>query len=319
MRKLNTLLGAVMALFACAFLAPAWAQEAVWRITAQQGAVRVVEPGRAPAEAVTNAPLAVGASVTTGADGRATLENGQQRIVVTPNSRMTIAPNSTDAMTRILQDLGSLLFQVDRRGEQHFRVETPLLAAVVKGTTFTVSSGADMSQVHVSQGLVEVRANAGNAVSDVAAGMTARIARGAPSDLVVETAQSTLSPDAAETPALDYSSVSDGVVGNTPAAGAPGRAISAGASANGNGGANANDFVGGPGASDSAPGQAIAAARQSANAVGHGSAANANPQGANSNAGGNSGNSNAGGNSGNSNAGGNSGNSNAGGNAGGNS
>jgi len=164
-------------------------------------------------DAVLNQRLRPGATLITGADSRVTLENGAQRIVMTPNSRMTIAAISDDGMTRILQDLGSLLFQVDRREAQHFRVETPLLAAVVKGTTFTVSTGSQQDMVHVSQGLVEVRANEGGAVSDVAAGVTARVARTAPGAITMTTpAEPAGVAHTVTAPALDYVVVSDGVV-----------------------------------------------------------------------------------------------------------
>lgn len=173
--------------------------------------MRVREPGQEVADAMVNQSLRAGTAVTTGAESRATLQNGAQRIVMTPNSRMTIAPDSNDGMTRILQDLGSLLFQVDRREAQHFRVETPLLAAVVKGTTFTVSTGLEQDMVHVSQGLVEVRANEGDAVNDVAAGITARIARGAPSAIAM-TAPTDAGSVALVVATLDYAAASDGVV-----------------------------------------------------------------------------------------------------------
>lgn len=175
---------------ACAMLAVAvfgaeTAAAQTWRVSETQGLVRVSQPGRAPADAQPAQTLAVGSTVTTGANSRATLENGAQRVVMSANSRMTIAPDSTDAMTRIIQDLGAALFQVDRRQTPHFRVETPLLAAVVKGTTFTVTAGGAQDMVHVSEGLVEVQANESGAVNDVPAGSTARVARGAPGQIAV--------------------------------------------------------------------------------------------------------------------------------------
>jgi hypothetical protein len=192
---------------------PVSAQQVGWRVTAREGVVRVREPGQDLSDAVLNQRLRPGTTLTTGADSRVTVENGAQRIVMTPNSRMTIAAISDDGMTRILQDLGSLLFQVDRRQAQHFRVETPLLAAVVKGTTFTVSVGPQHDMVHVSQGLVEVRANEGGAVSDVAAGVTARVARTAPGAIAMTTpAEPAGVVHTVAAPALDYAVVSDGVV-----------------------------------------------------------------------------------------------------------
>jgi collagen type III alpha len=115
------------------------AQAADWRVVEVSGVVRVASPGHDPASVLPNQALPVGSIVTTAAGGRAALFNGAQRITMGPNSRMTVAPDNAAGMTRVMQDLGSILFQVDKQKAPHFRVETPLLAAIVKGTTFTVN------------------------------------------------------------------------------------------------------------------------------------------------------------------------------------
>src|SRR5215204_5097822 len=135
------------------------ANAADWKLVEVTGVVRVASPGRDAASGQANQMLPVGTTVTTAAGGRAALFNGAQRITLGPNSRMTVAPDSNAGMTRVMQDLGSVLFQVDKKPSQHFRVETPLLAAIVKGTTFTVNIDLTGDSVHVAEGLVEVRAN----------------------------------------------------------------------------------------------------------------------------------------------------------------
>jgi hypothetical protein len=186
--------------------------DAPWRVTQVEGVVRVTAPGSTVADVRLNTPLVVGAVVTTGANSRATVENGAQRIVMTANSRMTIAPEA-DGITRILQDLGSLLFQVDHRQSPHFVVETPLLAAVVKGTTFSVTTGGAEDAVHVTQGLVEVRAQEGSASTDVATGMMARVSRGAPAMVSTGPASNAAAAETAlGVPALDYAAASDGLL-----------------------------------------------------------------------------------------------------------
>lgn len=200
-------LGLTLALFASTALS------AEWRIVEVTGVVRVAEPGRDAAAGRLNAILPVGSSVTTAAGGRASLDNGLQRIVVGPNSRMTIAPETTSGMTRIAQDLGAILFQVDKKKAPHFRVDTPLLAAVVKGTTFTVVVDVQSDTVNVAEGLVEVRSNAGSMSQDVPGGATASVMRDAPQSVQMS-AISASAPDTA--PAviepLDYASVSGGLV-----------------------------------------------------------------------------------------------------------
>ena len=192
-----------------------------WKLVEVAGVVRIAAPGKAPAPAAANQVLPVGSIVTTAAGGRAALFNGKQRATLGPNSRMSVAPESNDGMTRVMQDLGSILFQVDKKPSQHFRVETPLLAAVVKGTTFTVNVEMGADSVHVAEGLVEVRANQGSATRDVGAGATGVVSKAAPEQLNVETPRASVdAPLPAQTVSLDYGAVSGGLVEGPGAAGA---------------------------------------------------------------------------------------------------
>jgi hypothetical protein len=52
--------------------------------------------------------------------------------------------------------MGTVSVEAQVRNVQHFAVETPYLAAVVKGTRFTVASGKTGSRVEVRRGHVEV-------------------------------------------------------------------------------------------------------------------------------------------------------------------
>jgi len=54
---------------------------AEWRIVDISGPVRVAIPGSAPSEGRQNQTVPTGTSVTTAGGGRATLDNGEQRIV----------------------------------------------------------------------------------------------------------------------------------------------------------------------------------------------------------------------------------------------
>ena len=142
---------------------------------------------------------------------------------------MTVAPDSGPGITRVMQDLGSILFQVNKKPSQHFRVETPLLAAIVKGTTFTVNVELNANSVHVAEGLVEVRANQGGATKDVGAGATGSIARDAPAQLSV-LAPGAAAFDAVEVSvaALDYTAVTGGLVEGPVAPGAAGAGVVSG-------------------------------------------------------------------------------------------
>ena len=84
------------------------------------------------------------------------LRRGKNTIVVSPNSVMEVPGGDQGMMTRIRHVIGTLLFNVEKRKEQHFEVLTPDVAVVVKGTTFTTSVGPQGAVVHVINGLVQV-------------------------------------------------------------------------------------------------------------------------------------------------------------------
>ena len=151
-----------------------------WRVVEMEGAVRTSQPMAGVQLISTGETLGAGAVVSTGLDGRVVLARGAQEIVVGPNSRMSLPAIEEQGVTRVLQDLGVLLFRIDKRETQHFRVDTPVIAAVVKGTTFTVAAGADAHAVHVAQGAVEVSAVSGEARQLVTPGMTVHVSRSEP-------------------------------------------------------------------------------------------------------------------------------------------
>ncbi|MHA7873110.1 MAG: FecR domain-containing protein, partial [Hyphococcus sp.] len=156
------------------------AQNGDWRVVEMTGVARAAQPMSGVQQISTGNALGAGAVVTTGMNGRVVLVRGEQQIVVGPSSRMSLPATEEPGKTRILQDLGTLLFKVDKRDKQHFRVETPIIAAVVKGTTFTVTAGPDAHAVHVAEGAVEVAALSGTARQLVTPGVTAFISRAEP-------------------------------------------------------------------------------------------------------------------------------------------
>lgn len=177
------LLLAVLTLLACV-PANAFAQEPSWRMTSQAGEVRVLLPGHPVRPARLNEIIPEGSVVITSANSSAVIENGLQRMTMSANSRLTIAQMRSDGITRIFQDVGTVLFQVDHRSTPHFRVETPLLAAIVKGTTFRVINHRMYDSVVVENGLVEVDANQGDETHDVPTGNAVTIARNEPTRLL---------------------------------------------------------------------------------------------------------------------------------------
>ena len=96
---------------------------------------------------------------------------GEESILVSPNSVVGIPTEKKEGLsTTILQQAGSILLEVEKRNVKHFEVETPYLAAVVKGTRFRVSVNAASTSVDVARGQVEV--------SDFKSGQTVQLLPG---------------------------------------------------------------------------------------------------------------------------------------------
>jgi ferric-dicitrate binding protein FerR (iron transport regulator) len=118
--------------------------------------------------------VAVPSEIRTGPAAEVLLKRGNDRVHLMGQSYLELPPAAADdAMTRLVQWLGQALFEVDHRPDPHFEVDTPYLAAIVKGTTFTVEVTRDDSAVAVTQGVVAV-VTPGGASTDVRAGMVAR-------------------------------------------------------------------------------------------------------------------------------------------------
>src|SRR5215218_5196887 len=101
--------------------------------------------------------LKPGDTIRTGRTGRVLLKRGDEMILVSPNSVVGVPAQKKEGLsTTILQQAGSILLDVEKRNVQHYEVETPYLAAVVKGTQFRVTVGATSTSVDVIRGQVEV-------------------------------------------------------------------------------------------------------------------------------------------------------------------
>jgi len=139
---------------------PAFSQESSadsWSLSKASGEVWVTSVDGEPRALSSARTLLPGDNVRTGKAGRVVLTRGQERIVVSPNSAIGIpAERKGDRSTTITQQVGTILLNVEKRNVQHFEVETPYLAAVVKGTQFRVSVRNGRSHVDVLEGQVQV-------------------------------------------------------------------------------------------------------------------------------------------------------------------
>ena len=135
----------------------ALAEDGVWRVSKSSGEVWLTTSGAQPASLGQEEALKPGDTIRTGRSGRVLLTRGEETILVTPNTVIAVPAEKKDGLsTTIVQQAGSILLEVEKRNVKHFEVETPYLAAVVKGTQFSVSVNAASASVNVLRGQVEV-------------------------------------------------------------------------------------------------------------------------------------------------------------------
>ena len=133
------------------------ADDGVWSVSKSSGEVWITTTGAAPASLTQEDTLKPGDAIRTGRSGRVLLVRGEETMLVAPNSVVGLPTEKKDGLsTTILQQAGSILLEVEKRNVKHFEVETPYLAAVVKGTQFSVTVNAGSTRVDVSRGQVEV-------------------------------------------------------------------------------------------------------------------------------------------------------------------
>jgi hypothetical protein len=166
--------GAIVAL-AALFAAPAMAQNAgQWVVDQISGQVRERGQDGAWHSLATGAALEEGNAVETGGDGKLVLMHGKDVVTVAPNSSFQVPANAGPALgPSLLQTLGTLMFRVEHAPGRHFEIDAPHLAAVVKGTVFTVTASPTADSVHVAEGAVEVTTAVSHKVAFIRGGQTA--------------------------------------------------------------------------------------------------------------------------------------------------
>ncbi|WP_257170359.1 FecR family protein [Bradyrhizobium sp. SRS-191] len=128
-----------------------------WLVSKSSGEVWVATQGAAQVSLGREDALKPGDTIRTGPNGRVRLTRGAETMMIAPNSEVGLPAAAKDGMaTTILQRAGSILLDVEKRNVQHFEVETPYLAAVVKGTQFSVTISGRTAKVEVSRGQVQV-------------------------------------------------------------------------------------------------------------------------------------------------------------------
>lgn len=133
------------------------ADDGVWSVGKATGEVWVATSGAQQVSLSQQEALKPGDTIRTGRNGRVLLVRGEETILISPNSVVGLPTESKEGLsTTIIQQAGSILLEVEKRNVKHFEVETPYLAAVVKGTQFSVTVNAGSTKVGVLRGQVEV-------------------------------------------------------------------------------------------------------------------------------------------------------------------
>ncbi|WP_314962843.1 FecR family protein [Bradyrhizobium cosmicum] len=147
------------------------ADDGVWSVSKSSGEVWVAANGVQQVSLGQEGTLKPGDTIRTGRNGRLLLVRGEETILISPNSVVGLPVEKKEGLsTTIIQQAGSILLEVEKRNVKHFEVETPYLAAVVKGTQFSVTVAAGSTKVGVLRGQVEV--------SDFKTGQIARVMPG---------------------------------------------------------------------------------------------------------------------------------------------
>jgi hypothetical protein len=177
------------------------AAEPLWKVSEVSGDVRLVQNGRTQ-PAVKGALLGSGSTIATGPNAIAVIVRGEEFVVISPRTQLRVpgdaAPNR---IMQLIEDFGTALFKIEKKSTPHFGVQTPYLAAVVKGTTFTVTADAKGGSVQVTEGAVQVSTLDGGAAELVHPGTIAMVGASDLFRLSVdgETSKIIRSPNAPET------------------------------------------------------------------------------------------------------------------------
>ena len=117
--------------------------------------------------------------IRTLASGHVDFVRGTETVSLGPTTQIQIFDKGgAKPFTTVKQAFGTVTVEAEVRNVQHFAVETPYLAAVVKGTKFTVTSGPHGASVAVQRGHVEVDDKANNTHTIITVDQSASVGDG---------------------------------------------------------------------------------------------------------------------------------------------
>lgn len=139
------------------WLSPARAADLT--ITATTGQVILMEHGR-PVPASVGVKLSLPVEIHTGSDGTVDLQQLGSSLHVGPNSTIAVPEPASreNAVDRIKQSAGYILYNIKSRKDHPLAVETPYLVSVVKGTVFTIAVEERATTVALMEGSLDISA-----------------------------------------------------------------------------------------------------------------------------------------------------------------
>ncbi len=156
-------------LTAFAWTAAAFAAD--WQITRLSGDVRVHRTSATWVSLNANQNLNPGDAIWTGRNGRVMISSEDGYILIRPRSMVKIPRQGLPGnMNVIFHGFGTVEAVVEKRQNHHFSVQSNYLAAVVKGTRFSVSGDDQQSRLDVEEGVVQAIDLATGQATDILAG-----------------------------------------------------------------------------------------------------------------------------------------------------
>lgn len=139
------------------WLSPALASELT--VTATSGQVTLVEHGRSVPPAV-GLKLTLPVEIRTGSDGAVDVQQLGSTLHVGPSSTIALPETASpgNAVDKIKQSAGYVLYNIKSRKDHPLSVETPYLVSVVKGTVFTIAVEAHATTVALMEGSLDISA-----------------------------------------------------------------------------------------------------------------------------------------------------------------
>lgn len=146
---------ALLATLLAMLVVPATALADHWRVTKLRGPVlQLVEGAWAPLRRGDVVPD--DRVLRTLPRGRVELQRGAEIVSLGGETQVQIHDIEGRRFTTVQHYFGTVTIEADVRNVEHFAVQTPYLAAVVKGTRFTVTTGGAGVAVEVERGNVGV-------------------------------------------------------------------------------------------------------------------------------------------------------------------